>query len=791
MFKVQVGRAAVKALPCAGLATILLASCGGGSDTPVSQESDKAPSYAGTVYSQPGTTSNSTSTTSTTSGTTSNSTPTTSTTSGATSGTSSVGGTTVITSSVLTSIKVQNTGTAEQRSIPVTFGQVFAPGAVFPSDLLSGKLSDGTVVPLQVDIKATHPDGSLRHAIISAVLPTLAASQTQTISLQKAGSAGTAKPGATPASLLAAGFTAGVSLNIAGQTYTASADALLKSGKYTAWLAGPVVNEWMVSAPLQNAQGVPHPHLTARFAIRSYAGLNKARVDVTIENDWAYEPGPQNITYDAQVLVGGQSVYSKSALTHYHHARWRKTFWWGGTPQIDVEQDTSYLIASGAIPNYDRSITVSASGLSALDSRWSASNTAPMGPGIVTTAMPMVGGRGDIGPLPEWAAMYLLSRDKRAKNATLGVGDLAGSWPIHYRDKKTDHIVSLVDYPYMTLLGHASDTINPATGKSEAFPVCGGDCTTIYKPDSNHQPSMDYLPYLVTGDYYYLEELQFWANYNLFQTNPAYRQYDKGVLSSYEVRGQAWSLRTLGEVAYITPDSDPMKKYFSDRVGYNLKWYNTTYVQGNPNALGVLDGSGQYGFRSILYPTPSGAQTGLAPWQDDFFTWSVGHLAELGYADAKPLLAWKAKFPVGRMATPGYCWIDGAAYALAVRPSATSPLYSSFSAAYLATMRKQDGTPLVNSTGARYLDQACGSQAQANWRTQYDKDNGVNRSPWAAGEMTGYASSALGYPSNMQPALAVAATTGIANARTAWDVFMKRSIKPDYTIAPQWAIVPR
>ncbi len=31
---------------------------------------------------------------------------------------------------------------------------------------------------------------------------------------------------------------------------------------------------------------------------------------------------------------------------------------------------------------------------------------------------------------------------------------------------------------------------------------------------------MAYLPYLVTGDYFYLEELQFWASWNVFALEP-------------------------------------------------------------------------------------------------------------------------------------------------------------------------------------------------------------------------------------------------------------------------------
>ncbi len=106
-------------------------------------------------------------------------------------------------------------------------------------------------------------------------------------------------------------------------------------------------------------------------------------------------------------------------------------------------------------------------------------------------------------------------------------------------------------------------------------------------------------------------------------------------------------------------------------------------------------------------------------------------------------------------------------------------------------MRESDGSPLVNSTGARYLDQTCGSQIQADWRTQKDRDTKVYRRAWIAGEMTGYADSVMGYPANMQPALAIAVTSGLPNASAAWKVFSDRSVRPDYAASPQWAIVPR
>jgi hypothetical protein len=59
------------------------------------------------------------------------------------------------------------------------------------------------------------------------------------------------------------------------------------------------------------------------------------------------------------------------------------------------------------------------------------------------------------------------------------------------------------------------------------------------------------------------------------------------------------------------------------------------------------------------------------------------------------------------------------------------------------------------------------------------------------GEMTGYSAAYAGYPSNMQPALAYGAGVTGASGIAAWNVFMKRSVKPNYALGPQFAIVPR
>ena len=649
---------------------------------------------------------------------------------------------------------------------PLTFGQAFGPGKLARGTPLAARLADGKQITLQVDAKAFHDDGSVRHAVVSGIVPTPGAAPVALglVRLAPGSRADAGLPAVgnlTPVALIQAGLTASVRLTLDGKRYGASLERLLSKGKAAAWLEGPIAHEWHVSAPLADASGSEHPHLAARFAVRWYGGIKKARVDVTIENNWAYEPAPQNFTYDAEIDVGGETVYRKAGLMHYHHARWRKLAWWGGDPALHLRHDSRQLIDSQALPNYDPTVAINERALSEAFGKWNGARTEPMGVGAAVHAMPGTGGRGDIGLQPAWAVSYLLSMDPRARAVTMGTADLAGSWSMHYRDRRTGLPVSLLDYPYMTILGNRSDTRNPATKKLEAFPECSRPeaCRTPNKHDTSHQPNLAYLPYLLTGDHYYLEELQFWAMYDVFASNPGYRQDRKGLLASDQVRGQAWALRTLAEASYITPESHPLKRHFQQILDSNLDWYNAKYSDNSKaNALGfVADG------HAVVYHE----RTGIAPWQDDFFTSAVGRTAELGFKKAVPLLRWKAKFPVSRMIGEGGCWVTAAMYAMRVRDTRESPFFTTIGEAY------------NKSLSAHITSQPCGSDAMAS----------VLKA--RSGEMDGHASSPMGFVSNMQPALAYAADALGEPGKKAWKLFMARSVKPDYGNGAQFAIVPR
>src|SRR5262249_28373135 len=87
--------------------------------------------------------------------------------------------------------------------------------------------------------------------------------------------------------------------------------------------------------------------------------------------------------------------------------------------------------------------------------------------------------------------------------------------------------------------------------------------------DVAHQPDYFSPVYTLTGDYFYLEELYFWAAWRAASTNwtNAY-PYGRGPTGDTggiydEVRGDAWTLRNRAQTAFLAPDGIPEKTYFT------------------------------------------------------------------------------------------------------------------------------------------------------------------------------------------------------------------------------------
>ena len=124
-------------------------------------------------------------------------------------------------------VKIRSLAEAPQKNTPVTFGQVFTKGAV-PRGMGPRCVVDGGRA--QVDVKRHHDDGSVRFAIVSAILPELPAKGSKALSLISAPPRpGPAYPPVLLSDLLKTGFDATVTLTFPnGVTRSVSARKLLQ-----------------------------------------------------------------------------------------------------------------------------------------------------------------------------------------------------------------------------------------------------------------------------------------------------------------------------------------------------------------------------------------------------------------------------------------------------------------------------------------------------------------------------------------------------------------------------------
>lgn len=756
------------------LALAVLTACGGGGGgDPTDAAMDEAAraraakNKGNTSKTPTGTTSGSTTTTEgSTTGTASGGTTTT--TGGTASGGTTTGGTTTggtVTSptptptpvpvgpfacatDAITCVEVTATASVTQASVPVTFGQPFRAGDwQHTTQGLVAKV-DGVAVPLQTDEISSHRDGSARFAVLSAQLNNLQPGQSKIINLYT-GTKTTSTPN-VPANpdwnleLEAQVFDANgnvVATLVAQPQAQLAAQISSGSGRR---LAGAVATEYTVALPFKDkATGTQHPHLTARLHTRLVDAGQRIRTDVVMENTRTWTANPGNITYSFAVKRNGSTIYTQPKFTHYHHARWHKVLWTGASaePQARVRHNMPYFMASKAVWNYDLNVVVPEAVLAKDYSRLATARAdqaalGPMGSMLLERYFPTTGSRDEIGPYPRWTVNYLLSQDSRAREVMMANADAAASVPVHYRDEDTGYPLDLDRYPTVSTTPEWSTPKLPALTNG----------TTIWTPDIAHQGSFAYVPYLLTGDAFYQDEMMFWTSWNAASPNPGYRGGGLGLAKDNQVRGQAWAMRSLGETYRSLPDNHPRKSYFDNRLKVNLDWYANAYPR-NPNS-------------GSLYPLnamPKPDQLDYTgPWQNDFFGVVIAQLAELKEPGAYEVLDWVSKFNVGRFVAEdqGFC--------------------TAYAAGYFFQIQDSSGKPYTT------------------WRDLFQANfPGETCNPNMA--IAGYPGWAGGYAAGARAVLASAYNGGVAGANSVYAKWRNLTSAMDADIPndPTWAIVPR
>lgn len=564
-------------------------------------------------------------------------------------------------------------------SYPLTFGHVFPEGVVTQG--IAVKIGE-TILPTQFDVKRRYPDNSVKHGVISVIIPQITANQDLEISLVTAVE-NSSSGSMTKAQILATGVESIIQLTgLSDSGYSGDLTADLNESIDAAatldyWLSGPVVTEIVLRDKLNNS-------LNANWEARFYPGWDGVRISNCVENVEGNYRG--NVDYAVSIQMGDNSNplsshYSKSTFQHNRNSRWRKVLWIGQEPpEIEIRYDIDYLISTEQILNYDTSVTVSESAISSSYSRWQSTDHDIMGTGYIQTYFPTTGGREEIGQLPTWTVRYLLSMDNRMKKIMLNHAEMASGIHIHYRESDPTqsffgHIVSIDDRPTV-YLGREDYQYQDA---DDRLPDAIGSEDTVWHVDRAHQTSFAYIPYMVTGERYYLDELYYWSGYDLGASNFSYRGSDQGIIAD-QVRGEAWAIRVLAQAAAIAPETDIEQVYIHQKVFNNINAWETETRAVDHHSLhtwGDISCWGEDGGRptdSIIgcEYSKTGKGSGVnehinpvrhisTPWQDDWMILSLCHMKELGY-NTQELLSWLGEYSINRFSHPDASWFNGADY---------------------------------------------------------------------------------------------------------------------------------
>jgi len=584
----------------------------------------------------------------------------------------------------------------------------------------------------QVEVKRTWPDGSVKHAIVAGTYNS-SAGQPYTVKVFNSGEVPTGTD-LTEADIVDAAPNASVKIGSYGTVNLSS----LLGFPQRVWLSGPE----MVEAHYYGLAS-SDPYIGVKFYVRLYKN-GKMFVRAIVENGNLMGGTSSDISYVPTISIGGSTVFNNggSTITQYAHQRYDVSAWIGmADPGTTIAQDTKYLMASGLVPNYWKT-GPSQSTLNSLTQSY-----LPLQKGDWTTSMGATGYQSQIGLLPIWDALYLNSfGNSTAYKSVITNARTINSYPLTWPDPNTGNPIVISDRPTYTKSG-----------------ANGGGATGIgagsLSWDVAHHGSAGYLAYLITGDYYFLETMEYQADLCYLVTAAANGSGTNRLIRPVQTRGVAWATRTYGQLAGIAPTGG-LTDDVIDMLNNSASHWVDVINQPGMNNLGYLYSYeiGAYGLGVV------------SPWQQHFWVQSLGYISDLKYSSdmtdfdfVKQHMYKSIVGILGGNSVDEYCYTEAAHYTIKISATSTSDATSWYDSW---------GTVFAETTGA--VNDSCGTT------------------------LSGYVSSdaKTTYWGNLLPAIAYAVDDGAPGAAAAFNRVIGASNwsgieNGGWEDVPVWGIWPR
>ncbi|MBX7145512.1 MAG: hypothetical protein K1X79_13765 [Oligoflexia bacterium] len=608
----------------------------------------------------------------------------------------------------------------------------------------------GVPLTTQTDGKTHWGDGSLQHAIISFVLPQLNPFQVLTVSFVEQASCNNTP--LTRSQMLAGNFDFDARMTLTPASTgvplpTTSAREALTNGNFTYWTQGPVNTTVIIADHSLNRLydiGTDSYRAIRPIAVVSFwpavnGGGAIVRFIGELANSEALEDqGPFNLSYSVG-LTNPTQVFSQSNVTF--RAMTRFTVSGKGTggidpngpaPQVDIDHNIAYLIESRAIPNYDRSDPIPQSYVATAYQNFLSTPRllTQQGP-IAYKEMGAPGGAKERGGINnEYAVQYLLTGDWRLWQIVKTYGELAGAWPMNIRVNSSGRIFDAQNTPALGRVWNSYSHPRNRTfdGNSQLNMAGATDLVNFVGPrtddgwigDLAHQMDAFGTAYLLSGDYYFLEQLQFWT----IGFNSHHLSWDPGWTTSrgWTVQDSTANDQPRADARYLingvfahilTPESSAPEKAYLQKILFDTiaRWEGAREIQGTQfyntplYSYGYLvDGGrqnrgGSYGifgvyghhylappslhfWKGIDTPRPNEVTANTfrveVMFQDWYLLTGLGWAKELGYPTGA-LLSYAGRFPIDLITQSGSpCTINLYYFPTTSMPIAPSTSYTWF-----------------------------------------------------------------------------------------------------------------
>lgn len=639
-------------------------------------------------------------------------------------------------------VAVMNADTYGSNLVPVQLARPFIEGEIteYPT-----AIENGQIVSTQAHVQSRWGDGSVKHAIMVFHI-SLQQGQTKTICFGNQNTNNNSG-GMNATDMLAPAwnFDARTEISASSGGTSASARTALQQGHFETWFSGSGATSVVIGSR-QNTNydlgvGGARP-IKPMWYVTFYPLIGAAKVRFSVEatNSQALS----DLNYDVALRLGqnaAQTVFQKSQHQHYARTVWSKEFWLGNRPpRIAIKQNIAYLAATTMLPNYNSSISVDTTKAIQACNNWlnAPKNIGERGQYMID--MGSAGGRLELGLLPGWTVMYLYTGSPCLAESMYGHADLAGSWPMFLREgdasRRFDRNLAVPGLGrFLAIYSRPSFWINGNNfigNSADQVNIINPLANNPWKVDWPHMPEPFAIPWLLSGDKFYLEMLQGQALSNILGRQPGNNWLTRGPYFTFNIgttgqtRQDAWLIRTMATAAAFSPDNSIERSEIVYRTesmlaawagAHNISnpypthqgswnWGNTSVRHGTGGTDCGLYGSQPYPVcrnpfsSSIRYwAAPSGVIVGghvnsptvVMPWQYYYLIIGLSRAKELGF-NTEPIIDWVGKFATDLLLTPGYnSYLSGEYYFPVHDPNTNQYLSNLAQAQSLYTNERLDG----------------------------------------------------------------------------------------------------